>query len=294
MRPIETRTQLRCCITKVVVTSDHHLGYANADKAAFNSFLDNLSQKGDVTHLVLLGDVVDMWRRDASGVFLEHHDTVAKLLALKAKGVQIFYVAGNHDYHVLDLHNPAYPLQFSKELTLNDGPVTYRLVHGYEFDPEQKVPFMAFLCRVMSDTGGAFESNLWVDFHSASTILSKMEPSFVKEDLAKVAQRLHQRPEDRLKDSLDKVNLSACNAVKPGEVLVFGHTHVPFVNKAENVVNTGSWVKDAAIHNTYVELTGGKPRLFVFGGQEVTERTETSQPQSDSSLTSRIRKLAHI
>ncbi|MGP8070480.1 MAG: UDP-2,3-diacylglucosamine diphosphatase [Candidatus Bathyarchaeia archaeon] len=260
---------------KVVVTSDQHLGYANADKTSFNAFLDNLSQQGDVTHLVLLGDVVDMWRRDASGVFLEHHDTVAKLLNLKSKGVQVFYVAGNHDYHVLDLHNPAYPLQFSKELNLTDGPITYRLVHGYEFDPEQKEPLMAFLCRVMSDTGGAFESNLWVDFNSANTILSKMEPSFVKADLAKVTERLHQRPEDRLKGTINKINSTACNAVKPGEVLVFGHTHVPFINKAENVANTGSWVKDSNPYNTYVELTDGKPRLFVFGGQEITERTET-------------------
>jgi UDP-2,3-diacylglucosamine pyrophosphatase LpxH len=269
------------------------LGYANSDKAAFNAFLDNLSQRSDVTHLVLLGDVVDMWRRDASGVFLEHHDTVTKLLALKSKGVQIFYVAGNHDYHVVDLTNPAYPFKFLKELTLTDGPVTYRLVHGYEFDPEQKIPFMAFLCRVMSDTGGAFESNLWVDFHSAKTILSKMEPSFVKADLAKVAQRLHQRPEDRLKGSINKINSTACNSVKPGEVLVFGHTHVPFINKAENVANTGSWVKDAAVYNTYVELSGGKPKLFVFGGQEITDRTESSQLQPHSSITSRIRKMIH-
>jgi UDP-2,3-diacylglucosamine pyrophosphatase LpxH len=145
----------------------------------------------------------------------------------------------------------------------------------------------------MSDTGGAFESNLWVDFHSANTILSKMEPSFVKADLAKVAQRLHQRPEDRLKGSLNKINSTACNSVKPGEVLVFGHTHVPFMNKAENVVNSGSWVKDAAIYNTYVELSGGKPRLFVFGGHEITERTDSSQLQPHSSLTSRIRKLMH-
>jgi predicted phosphodiesterase len=101
-----------------------------------------------------------------------------------------------------------------------------------------------------------------------------MDPSFIKTDLAKAAQRLHQRPEDRLKESLNKINLTACKEGKPGEVLIFGHTHVPFINKTENVANTGSWVKDAATHNTYVELTGGKPRLFVFGGQEITERTE--------------------
>ena len=274
MRLLETPTQLRGGTTKVVVTSDHHLGYANADKTAFNAFLDNLSQESDVTHMVLLGDVVDMWRRDASGVFLENHDTVAKILNLKSKGVQVFYVAGNHDYHVLDLHNPAYPLEFTNELNLTDGPFNYRFVHGYQFDPEQKMPFMAFLCRVMSDQGGALESHLWTDFNSLNNIFSKIEPSFVKADLAAITERLQRRPEDRLKGSLNKINLTACNAVKPGEVLIFGHTHVPFVNKAENVANTGSWVKDAAIHNTYVELSDGKPRLFVFGGHEITERTE--------------------
>ena len=87
-----TEKQRRCGTTKVVVTSDHHLGYANADKAAFNAFLDNLTQEDDLTHMVLLGDVVDMWRRDASGVFLEGHDTIGKILALQSKGVQVFYV----------------------------------------------------------------------------------------------------------------------------------------------------------------------------------------------------------
>jgi len=259
---------------KVVVTSDQHLGYVNSDKCAFNAFLDSLSERSDVTHLVLLGDVVDMWRRDASGVFLEHHDTVTKLLTLKSKGVKVFYVAGNHDYHVLYLTNPAYPFNpFLKDLTLTDGPITYRLVHGYEFDPEQKEPFMAFLCRVMSDTGGVEEQALWTDYNHLKTILSKAEPSFIKADLAKMAERLHQRPEDRLKDSLNKINTTALNAVKPGEVLVFGHTHAPFINKVGTVVNSGSWVKDAATHNTYVELSDGKPRLFVFEGQEITERT---------------------
>jgi UDP-2,3-diacylglucosamine pyrophosphatase LpxH len=223
--------------------------------------------------MVLLGDVVDMWRRDAAGVFLESHDTVAKLLNLKSKGVQVFYVARNYDYHVLDLRNPTYLVEFTNELNLTDGQFNYRFVHGYQFDHEQKIPFMAFLCRVMSDQGGALESNLWTDFNSLNNIFSKIEPSFVKADVAAIAERLQRRPEDRIKESLNKINSTACNEVKPGEVLIFDHTHVPFINKTENVANTGSCVKDAAIHNTYVELSDGKPRLFVFGGQEITERT---------------------
>jgi UDP-2,3-diacylglucosamine pyrophosphatase LpxH len=261
---------------RVVVTSDHHLGYANSDKNAFNAFLDELAQEDDLTHLVLLGDVVDMWRRDASGVFLEAHDTLGKILALKSKGVQIFYVAGNHDYHVLDLSNPNYPIQFSKELSLIDGKTTYRFVHGYEFDPEQKTPLMRFLCRVMSDQGGAVENQIWTDFNSLNNIFSKIEPTFVKTDIAAITARLHRRPEERLTDSLDKINSMACQQAKPGEVLIFGHTHVPFVNKKENVANTGSWVKDSKPYDTYVELTDGKPRLYIYGPQrqEITERRD--------------------
>ena len=259
------------------MTSDQHLGYANSDKTSFNRFLDELAGQNDVTHLVLPGDFVDMWRRDASGVFLEAHDTVAKILALQAKGIQVIYVAGNHDYHILDLDKSKYPIQIAKDVTLTDGRVTYRLVHGYEFDPEQKVPFMAFLCRVMSDTGGALEDHIWTDFNSLNSIFGKIEPSFVKTDIAAVSERLRRRPEERLQDgSLGRINATACKQAKPGEILIFGHTHVPFVNKAENVVNSGSWVKDANPHNTYVELSNGKARLFIYGDkrEEITERKD--------------------
>jgi UDP-2,3-diacylglucosamine pyrophosphatase LpxH len=251
------------------------LGYAEADKQAFNTFLDYLAKEDDLTHLVLLGDLVDMWRRDASGVFLEGHDTIAKILSLRSKGVQIYYFAGNHDYHILNLDSTKYPLEFKKELSLSDGQVTYRFVHGYQFDPEQKAPYMAFLCRLMSDRGGALEDHLWTDFNSLNNIFAKIEPSFLKQDIAALAKRLQRRPEDRLnEDTLNKISLKACNEVKPGEILIFGHTHVPFINKTENIVNSGSWVKDAAIHNTYVELSNGKPRLLVFGEEEITERVE--------------------
>ena len=264
---------------KVIVTSDQHLGYANSDKVSFNRFLDELANDKDLTHLVLLGDFVDMWRRDASGVFLEAHDTVAKILSLQAKGVKVYYIAGNHDYHVLDLDKAKYPIQISKDLTLTDGAVTYRLVHGHEFDPEQKVPFMAFLCRVMSDSAGALEDHIWTDFNSLNSIFGKIEPSFIKADIAALSERLKRGPEVRLRDgSLERINSAACKHAKSGEVLVFGHTHMPFVNKAENVVNSGSWVKDANPHNTYVELSNGKARLLIYGeqgqSQEVKERTD--------------------
>ncbi|MDA4134067.1 MAG: hypothetical protein OK441_00675 [Thaumarchaeota archaeon] len=69
----------------IVAVSDQHLGIDAADKAAFDRFLDQLQNDSGVTDLVLLGDVVDMWRRDASGVFLENKDTFNKVISLQKK-----------------------------------------------------------------------------------------------------------------------------------------------------------------------------------------------------------------
>ncbi len=68
---------------KLKIVSDIHLGYKNADKDAFNRFLDSLQDDTETTDLVLLGDIVDMWRRDAAGVFLENWDIVQKIINLK-------------------------------------------------------------------------------------------------------------------------------------------------------------------------------------------------------------------
>jgi predicted phosphodiesterase len=92
------------------------------------------------------------------------------------------------------------------------------------------------------------------------------------EDLADVVGGVTQPPETRLSKILGDVEHCACSTVKNGEILVFGHTHHPFINQAENVVNSGAWVTDSPVHNTVVELSGGKPRLAIFEGREITER----------------------
>jgi UDP-2,3-diacylglucosamine pyrophosphatase LpxH len=230
---------------KLIIVSDLHLGYKNADKDSFNRFLVSLESDKEITDLVLLGDIVDMWRRDASGVFLENWDIVQKIILLKQK-MRIHYVAGNHDYHVLQMRGHSYPFSFAKNLKFIDGDFTYRIQHGLEFDPHQKTVLMEALCHVMYDPVEGFENLFGVT----------------------------QPPETRLSQILGDVEKRAISSVKKGEILVFGHTHHPFINEAENVVNTGSWVTDSTIRNTVVELRAGKPRLSVFEGHEITERAK--------------------
>lgn len=258
----------------IVVVSDQHLGYDNSDKVAFNGFLDGLPGDSSVTALVLLGDVVDMWRRDASGVFLENGDTMGKVYSLMER-MKVYYVAGNHDFHVLQLQDHAYPFNFIRNLTLTEHGVTYRFLHGYEFDQLQTEPIMEALCRVMDDGTGGFENGVWAQISRDWTDLRYLFAIFFKkEGVRRTTEKLQQPPETRLKETLNAVEKLACSSVHDGEMLVFGHTHRPFINAKGNVANSGSWVKDAPVHNTYIRLEGGKARLFVYGGEEILDRAE--------------------
>src|SRR3989442_1202698 len=69
----------------IVVTSDQHLGYSNSNVNDFFKFLVYILERKDVTDFVILGDFVDMWRRDISGIFLENHDILEKILDIKSK-----------------------------------------------------------------------------------------------------------------------------------------------------------------------------------------------------------------
>jgi UDP-2,3-diacylglucosamine pyrophosphatase LpxH len=196
----------------IVVVSDQHLGYQNSDKRSFDAFLQGLLADDGVTDLVLLGDVVDMWRRDASGVFLENRDTLDTIGQLQQR-MNVHYVAGNHDYHVLQLKDHAYPFQFLVNLTLTQGDRTLRFLHGYEFDPPQQPPLMEALCRVMSDEVGGFESGAWAtltrDWGDLQYFLSSI---FRKRGIRKSVEALQTRPEDRLKETLGDVEKRAARA----------------------------------------------------------------------------------
>jgi UDP-2,3-diacylglucosamine pyrophosphatase LpxH len=260
----------------IVATSDQHLGMDTSDKTSFEKFLDQILLDTTITDFVLLGDVVDMWRRDASGVFLENRTTFDKIASV-AENIKVHYVYGNHDYHLRYLKDHAYPFKFCPELPLReDGGKKIRFVHGYQFDDLMKnaKPLLDALCRVMSDDIGNCESVVWAILTrdwSAQHYFTSLRSE--KRRIRKSVKALLQKPEVRLAGgTLDDIEKEACTRVKPGEILVFGHTHVPFINESGTVVNTGCWVKDAPVHNTYVRLDADGPRLFEFRKGDITEK----------------------
>lgn len=83
-------------ITRVLILADAHLGQVPpAVGAAFHQFLDEVPQPGD--HLLLTGDLFDFWFEYATVIPRKHFASVARLQAVRARGIPVTFVGGNHD-----------------------------------------------------------------------------------------------------------------------------------------------------------------------------------------------------
>ncbi|MGH7674038.1 MAG: UDP-2,3-diacylglucosamine diphosphatase [Gemmatimonadales bacterium] len=82
--------------SRVVVVADAHLGQvAPTVEAAFHRFLEAVPDLGDA--LLINGDLFDFWFEYGTVIPRKHFGSVAKLQALRARGVPITFVGGNHD-----------------------------------------------------------------------------------------------------------------------------------------------------------------------------------------------------
>lgn len=269
-----------------IVISDTHLGYELSEHNFFEKFLEFLKDKEDLTDLVILGDFVDMWRRDVSGIFLEFNRIIEKILNLKAK-VKVHCIAGNHDYHLLQLTSYAgfrdYNLQFCKEREISVDGITYRFMHGYEFDEMQTAPLMELLCYTMSDSVGDLRSQFWDRLTSITSDVKLLENFFSlhkHDEKSSILTELKSLGKFAVADvgnlmldpskrnwSVDKIEMEALkkrDEYFPNTTLIFGHTHVPFFDPVNKIVNSGSWVtneKDIPF-NTFIEIAKGEIQLW--------------------------------
>jgi len=82
--------------SRVLVVADAHLGQVPpAIESAFHSFLEAVPDLGEA--LLINGDLFDFWFEYGAVIPRRHFGTVAKLQALRAKGIAITLIGGNHD-----------------------------------------------------------------------------------------------------------------------------------------------------------------------------------------------------
>lgn len=145
----------------IVAISDLHLGDAASNRVGFVKFIeDYLKPRGDeITDLILLGDILDLWRRSNSRVILENMEILNSICTL---GFKVTYLVGNHDMIMLDFDNredgvgiPDETSWDSNNLTIGQshqivsGDTNFRFIHGHQMSYWYALPFYETFCRSM-------------------------------------------------------------------------------------------------------------------------------------------------
>ncbi len=80
----------------MIVVADAHLGQAPpAIQPAFHAFLEAVPDLGD--GLLIDGDLFDFWFEYGAVIPRRHFSSMVKLQSLRARGIAITFVGGNHD-----------------------------------------------------------------------------------------------------------------------------------------------------------------------------------------------------
>lgn len=270
----------------IVVVSDTHLGTENlgpryANREAFAEFLRYVRDYLQPAHLVLNGDIEDLWRRDMRSVTRDDFDVFALFEECSEEGIDIHYVLGNHDWYARkDIETGRrqfYETNYYSELTLEISSTSYTFQHGHQFDPLQDPWYFDKLALVSDDVIGATFSQKWAMYTEARSHLSAL----------KTALKLYRdritfgKLEDRV-SQMDRCQ-TGCNAreqyrearryvrEKPAiDVICTGHTHHAGISADGSVANSGSWVAD---ETTYLILEEA-PKLMDWNDGDPVEQTE--------------------
>ena len=259
----------------ILVISDVHLGYEDCNRDSFSKFLDEFKSK-KIDHFVILGDLLDLWRRNNADIILENGDILEKLLDMNAENVH--YLVGNHDYYMhklSEIYESNFPFTISKNLRLEDGGNKYYFIHGYElevmcYEPlpldmyEETSEKMCFSDKIL----GGVVSQAWDIIHGGE-IKEKIEGTTITDKLGMTPQKRFESSQEpdkifKLANSKSKCLLLG---IQPDEILIFGHTHEPFINNEKTVVNAGSWVNELEseeYQNSYIEIDNGNIELKFF------------------------------
>jgi UDP-2,3-diacylglucosamine pyrophosphatase LpxH len=291
----------------IIAVSDVHLGWEDTKGRVKkqDEFFEFLKQcnTDKIDHLVLLGDIFDFWADSNVKIFstntkkksirkiVERNEELFFLLAtLHAKNVH--YVVGNHDFLIHDLcaRNPeTYPFKTSRVLRLRDGDRDFFFTHGYDLDVwatmelsrtsvsayEKTCISLSFLT---SATGWA-AVNLWGLGERFRMLFD--ENKSLKRELKKDPEKRGEKFQT-VEQFANSRAAGLFLGMKPGDNLVYGHTHRPYFYKGAGgyeIANTGYWAqkesRDIKGVNTFVRIDNGEMGVCTYtGGNILTQKCD--------------------
>ena len=230
--------------------SDVHLGLEDAEaekrkQGPLTGFLEHASH--DASHLFILGDLFDAWIEYRTVIPKGFHRVLSKLHDLAERGIEIHFLAGNHDFWVREYFSAEMGIKMHMEafgIEL-DGKKIY-MHHGDGLDPRDHG--YAFLRRVLRN-----RFSIW--------LFSWLHPD-IGIPLARSSSR-SSRDYTSPKHFVENVRmrLAAARLIEGGyDLVIMGHRHVPIEERIGpgRYVNLGDWIG----HNTYARFSGGSLELL--------------------------------
>jgi UDP-2,3-diacylglucosamine pyrophosphatase LpxH len=194
----------------IIAIADLHLGSQMANKSGFSDFIRKFLEpnQDDISRIVLLGDILDLWRNSNPQVMLQNFDILSELGRLDMKKN---YLAGNHDYIIFSLLNQSSSSvppdstgvldQVSETLDLTNDGLKMKLIHGHQIDYWPALRFYEVFSQAMCfvDSEDQDLSDLWNIIYRFSENL----PEKSRNQLRNVSQKIQAELEQRLAGPLD-------------------------------------------------------------------------------------------
>ncbi|MCI0410766.1 MAG: metallophosphoesterase [Acidobacteria bacterium] len=116
-------------MNSILLLGDAHLREEDPEVELFLDFLRHLPAEADA--LYLLGDLFDLWIGSQAFISGSHRRVVDGIVALRAAGIDVYYVEGNRDYHLKSLYGSSVFREIAQEsLDLAFGNRRIHLAHG--------------------------------------------------------------------------------------------------------------------------------------------------------------------
>lgn len=229
--------------------SDAHLGFGSKQEerkkeSAVLSFLSAIAS--DANRIVIVGDLFDAWFEYRTVIPKGHHRILAKLDELVQQGIEIHYLAGNHDFWMRDYFETEIGMRTHRDSfePVIDGK-HYFIHHGDGLTDDN--PGYAFIKRVMRHPFSVWlytwvHPDLGIPLARGSSRTSRQHTT---EAHSREADGMARAAADKLSNGYD--------------VVIFGHQHSPSITRTGNgiYINLGDWIT----HNTYAESRDGEITL---------------------------------
>lgn len=247
-------------MARAYFVSDIHLTSADdPNSARFVRFLDQVVNQPGTTHLVLLGDIFDLWLGSHDYFVARFAPVVDALRRIAAKDIELHYFEGNHDLHLRPFwQDELGATVHSDPVHMTIGSKRVRLEHGDQMDPDDTgYRFLRWFLRtppmrwIILNLPGAVVGGIG-ERASAHSRQYTSQTKTIRDDVAIGKIRAH------------AVKTHAGEAF---DLLVSGHVHVrddaeiESPNGVARSINLGTWLEQPV----YLLLENDDARLVELG-----------------------------